>query len=356
MRFLYRLLLGIFGALIIAEALLQLLPVSTSTKTGYYLTPSIITYPPHHQFVIATGWNLSNAHHHQSNNYGFLTKRDFLPNTNAIALIGDSFVEANMLREDDRLNSQLEKKLENRPIYAFGGPGSSLLDYSERAHFAQEHLGIHDFVFIIELGDVRQTLCGSGNIHGPCLDPVTFLLKSEAQPMNTSPAKKLLRQSALAQYLFSQLRLKPEGLTKKLFGNTNPVIPNTPVTPSHQLVDQENVQSAAVDHVVSAFLSSLPQKKDGHIVLVFDSYRDYLTNTNPVQTPVRDRFIELARQAGVEVIDTKSIFYDFWHKTGLSLSVSPSDKHWNRLTNDLVADAIADKFGYSSLRTVSDNQ
>jgi len=80
-------------------------------------------------------------------------------------------------------------------------------------------------------------------------------------------------------------------------------------------------------------------------VIVFDSYRDYLTGTNPDRTPVRDRFIQLARQAGIELIDTKPIFDSFWHKTGLNLSVSPTDGHWNRLAHGLVADAIAAKLG-----------
>jgi hypothetical protein len=310
MQFLYRLSFGIIASLIVVEILLRFLPVSTSTETGYYITPSIITYPPHHKVVMATGWNLSNAHHYQSNNYGFLTHRNFLPNADAIALIGDSYVEANMLLEDERLNAQLENKLDNRPVYAFGGPGSSLLDYAERARFAQEHFRIRDFVFIIELGDVRQTLCGSGNIHGPCLDPVTFSIRSEAQPLKVSLAKKIARQSALAQYLFSQLRLKPEELVNKLFENTFPEEARPSLlTPSHQLRASEDVQLVAVDHVVSGFLSSLPKNKDSRLVLVFDSYREYLTGTNPTQTPVRDRFIQLARQAGIELIDTKPIFF-----------------------------------------------
>lgn len=349
MQFLYRLLLGIIGALITAEILLRFLPVSTSTETGYYITPSILTYPAHHHVVMASGWNLSNAHRHQSNNYGFLTRRDFLPNANAIALIGDSFVEANMLTEDERLNSQLEHKLGNRAVYAFGGPGSSLLDYTERARFAQDQLGIRDFVFIIELGDVRQTLCGSGNIHGPCLDPATFSLRSEAQPQNAGMAKKVLRQSALAQYLFSQLRLKPEELFKKLFENTFSKKTSASPAQSHLLKAQEDVPSVAVDHVIAAFLSSLPKNKEGHLVIVFDSYRDYLHDTDADPTPVRDRFIQLVRKAGIELIDTKPIFYPYWQTTGLGLSVSPTDGHWNRLAHGLVADAIAAKFRHTEI-------
>jgi hypothetical protein len=349
MQFLYRLLLGIMGALIAAEILLRFLPVSTSTKTGYYVTPSILTYPAHHKVIMASGWNLSNAHHHESNNYGFLTHRDFLPDINAIALIGDSYVEANMLIEEERLNTQLENKLGNRPVYAFGGPGSSLLDYSDRARFAQENFGIRDFVFIIELGDVRQTLCGSGNIHGSCIDPVTFSVQSETQTQNSGLAKKILRESALAQYLFSQLRLKPEELFKKLFDNTFSKKTGTTLAPTHQLNPPEDVSAVAVDHVISAFLSSLPKPKGGRLILVLDSYRDYLHDTDTDPTPVRDRFIQLVRQAGIEIIDTKPIFYDFWQTTGLNLSVSPTDGHWNRLAHGLVADAIATKLGHAEI-------
>lgn len=342
MQFLYRILLGILVALIAVEILLRFLPVSTSTETDYYITSSIITYPAHHEFVLATGWNLSNAHHHRSNNYGFLTRRDFLPNANAVALIGDSYVEANMLREDDRLGMQLENKLgENRPVYAFGGPGSSLLDYAERAHFAQKHLGVRDFVFIINNADVRETLCGSGNIHGSCLDPVTFIVRSEAQLKKVSLAKMVLRKSALAQYFFSQLRLKPEELVDKLFANIFSEKIHVSLAPLHQLRASESVESAAVDHVVSAFLLNLPKNSDGRLVLVLDGYRDCLTGYDAIRTPVRDRFIQLVRQAGIELIETDPIFCAFFHATGLSLSVSPTDGHWNRLAHGLVADAIA---------------
>jgi hypothetical protein len=338
MRFLFRFISGVFVALIVSEVLLRFLPVSTATQTDYYLTPSIITYPPHHEFVMATGWNLSNAHHHRANNYGFLTNRDFFENRNAIAVIGDSYVEANMLEERERVGNQLENKLVNRPVYALGGPGSSLLDYVERARFAQSHFGVQDFVFIIELGDVRQTLCGSNNIHGPCIDSKTLTLSSNVQQTKVNLAKKVLRESALAQYLFSQLRLKPETLFEQLFSG---VFKKTnKVNLSKKLSDAENVDSVAVDKVVFTFLSSLPKNKGSHVILVFDSYRDCNTN----ETPVRNRFIELAQQSvGVQIIDTKSIFCGFTESTKLNLSVSPTDGHWNRLAHGLVAEAIAKK-------------
>ncbi|MSR14984.1 MAG: hypothetical protein EXR86_10575 [Gammaproteobacteria bacterium] len=188
-----------------------MLPVSTPTKVGYYTDDLILTYPAHHRFVSATGWNLENVQYQRSNNYGYLTSIEFEPDANAIGLVGDSFVEASMLREDQRLAAQLSARIHNRTIYPFGGPGSSLLDYAERIRFAYQRFGIRRFVVVLENRDIKQSLCGSANNHGPCLEPTTLA------PMKTlretpSLAKRLLRQSALAEYLFSQQKLRRRGL------------------------------------------------------------------------------------------------------------------------------------------------
>jgi hypothetical protein len=335
MHFLLRFFLGMFCMALILEIFFQVLPVSTATKTDYYLTSNIITYPANTKFVLATGWNLANAQHHETNNLGFISTKDFTPNKNAVALIGDSFVEANMLPENERLAAQLESKV-HRPVYALGGPGSSLLDYAERAKFAQERFGIHDFVFVLERGDIRQTLCGSGNIHGPCIDPKSFALSSAAEHKHVSLAKRLLRESAMAQYLFSQLKLSPESVVSKLFPIQAAPTKSIEGT-AQKLDDAEKVSPEAVKHIVSAFLASLPQTNIGHVILVLDSDRKCMT----APTPVHDQFIAMLKDTKIEVIDTSPIFCDFFHKTGLSLIVSPSDGHWNKLSHGLASDAVA---------------
>jgi hypothetical protein len=330
--------IGILLALLFLEILLRFLPVSTSTETGYYISPNINTYPANHEFVISTGWNLDNPHHHRSNNYGFLTQKDFVIDKNAIAVIGDSYVEANMLAEGERLSSQLENKLKSYAVYAMGGPGSSLLDYAERARFAKNNFGIRKFVFVIERGDIRQTLCGSGNIHGPCLDPVTFELRSEAKPQNINLAKKLLRKSALAQYLVSHLRLKAESIAQIISQNTA----SENNKPNAKNTSPETMQIEASDRILQAFLAKLAELKMEHWVLVFDSNKTCIATGNQEQA-VRNRFIHLAEAMGAKIVDSSKHFCSFTEKTGLSLSVSPTDKHWNRLAHGLVADAVAEK-------------
>ena len=172
-----------FGALLLlaaAELVCPVLPVSTATDSGYYQDPMILNYPAEHRWQVSTGWDLHNPQRMHANNLGFAAEIDFLPNPQAIALIGDSYVEASMLAPEYRPAARLAAHLaadarhaapgEIIPVYALGGPGSALLDYAERMRFAQHRLGLRDFVLLLEPGDIRQSLCGSGNVHAACLE------------------------------------------------------------------------------------------------------------------------------------------------------------------------------------------
>src|SRR6185312_9759582 len=148
---------GGVAALLMLEIALRILPVPTSTATGYYYDPLILTYPAGHQFRVATGWDLECTQSLRANNFGFVADHDFVTDPNAIALIGDSFVEASMLPAAERLGPQIERRVAPRKVYAFGSPGSALIDYGERMRFAAEHFGIHDFVLLMEQGDIAQS-------------------------------------------------------------------------------------------------------------------------------------------------------------------------------------------------------
>jgi hypothetical protein len=134
-----------------------------------------------------------------------------------------------MLAEPDRLGGQLESLLAPQPVFVLGGPGTSLLDYAERARFARERFDVRHFVFVIERGDVRQTLCGSGNIHGPCLDRDTLEPRTETRP-SAGLGKHIFRESALAQYLFSQLKIDLTALLKRWRPTASPPTAGRPPT------------------------------------------------------------------------------------------------------------------------------
>ncbi|QDL36581.1 hypothetical protein [Rhodoferax sediminis] len=326
--------------MLLLEIFFQLLPVSTSTETGYYIDPLILSYPPYHHWTTSTGWDLRNVQRLESNNLGYVANRDFERNANAVALIGDSFVEASMLAAPDRPGAQLERALGGRPVFAMGNPGTALLDYAERIRFAHTHFGVRDFVVLMERGDVKQSLCGSGNINGPCLDPKTLEPHIEKQPP-AGTLKRIFRHSALAQYVFGQLKFSPQQLLRQAF---------PPAHGSHAASSQLASGAAQippgrtapyVDVVTHTFFERIKPYATGRLVIVIDSDRRALAKGRLKPDPSRARFIQLARAAGATVIDTEPIFQAHFARSHLSLDVGPYDGHFNALGVSLVTQAAA---------------
>lgn len=328
---LFQLSVGAVFIFFLLEAIFRLLPVSTATLSGYYIHPLILSYPSRHCFVAATGWDLKNAQHNCTNNLGFLADRDFLKNPQAIALIGDSFVESSMLHPQDRLAAQLERSLAGRPIYSLGGPGSSLLDYAERAKFAAKELGIRTFVFFLERGDVKQALCGSGNIHGPCIDPHTLLPKVETQ-REPNALKRFLRQSALAQYVFSQLKFDAASVF---------TWPSKPAARIETNAAEQRLRSEAIERVVQNFFEQLQMIEGARYIFVIDAARDHLFTRDVATSGDLTLFKNATDAFGAVVIDPTADFREFVSRSGMILEVGPYDKHLNAEGMRVLAGAIA---------------
>ena len=323
---------GIIALLLFLEVIFRLLPVSTATRSGYYIHPLILTYPAHHCFTAATGWDLKNVQRNCANNFGFLTDRDFVENPQAIALIGDSFVEANMLRSEERLSVQLEAMLDNKPVSSLGGPGSSLLDYAERAKFAADKFGIRTFIFVLERGDVKQALCGSGNIHGPCIDPISHVKKIEIQAP-PGMLKQIFRESALAQYIFSQLKFS--------FPSLGPYFKFRTQKPYLDLPAQQS-RAIAIDQIVMSFFGELSKIEGGQFFILVDPDRANLFSQRPDEFDGLKVLENKALVHNVSVINVTPNFQNYISRSGRFLEVGPYDRHWNRDATRVIAAEIAE--------------
>jgi hypothetical protein len=335
--------MGVLTFLVAGELLLRSVPVPTATRTGYYVDPNILTYPPMHTWTVSTGWDLRNPQRLKSNNFGFVAGRQFSRDESAIALIGDSYVEASMLEADARPGAQLERALDGRrPVYAMGAPGSALLDYAERVRFAHERLAVRDFVLLLETGDPLQSLCGSGNNHATCLDRRT--LEPRIERMETpSTLKLVLRDSALAQYFAGTLRASPKRLWNSAIaqsrGAASAQLKSVPVRP---VSSSDPAQMQAVDAVTRYFFERVKPHVQGRLVLVVTSDLEVLRQGELPINHSRTRFIQLARQLGAEVIDADPIFMAHFGKSRLRLDVGPYDGHLNSLGVQLLMGAVAD--------------
>ena len=336
------LLSGVLAVVVAAEVLLRTLPVSTATNTGYYVAPNILNYPPGHEWTMATGWDLRNVQHMRSNNMGFAAEHDFVPGSDAVGLIGDSYVEASMLPLADRPAAQLERALGGRRVYAMGGPGSSLLDYAERIKWAHQTLGLKTFVVLMEHTDASQTLCDSGNVHARCLSAGTLESTIRRRPPSGA-LKNLLRESALAQYLNSQLKFSPSRLISPDFWRSGaPPEPEGPprvVAPTDQPPLALEVRST-VDAAVGAFFEQVSGLEALRVVFVIDMNRQNLESG--VRAP--DESYHLAQRLldrDQVVVQGEPLYREHFRQSPLRIDVGPYDQHFNRLGVALLMNAAA---------------
>lgn len=345
MKRLLHLLLGALAMLVGLELLLHVLPVSTSTRTDYRIHPDILNNPPHHRWTMATGWDLRDVQHLQANNFGFAAERDFQPNRNAVGLVGDSYVEAAMLAAQDRPAAQLERALGGqRPVYAMGGPGSSLLDYAVRIRWAHETLGLRDFVVLMESTDASQALCDSGNVHARCLDPKTLSPVVQHRPAS-SGWKELLRDSALAQYLVSQLKFSPARLSNRDFwrsGAPAESAVNTAATPPsrHGPPPLDARRQQVIDKAVQVFMDDIRPLEGLHVVFVIDMNRRNLDAG--VQGPDESYHVsQLLRAGGYRVVQGEPLYREHLRHSPLRLEMGPHDGHLNAIGIQLLMQAAA---------------
>ncbi|MBB1075260.1 hypothetical protein HUU62_12655 [Rhodoferax sp. 4810] len=340
MKRLLFLVIGFVAALMSAELFLQALPVSTSTKTGYYISPNILTNPPNHVWTMATGWDLRDVQHMHSNNMGFAAEHDFVPASNAVGLVGDSYVEASMLAMGDRPAAQLEKALGGYPVYAMGGPGSSLLDYAERIRWARQTLGIKTFVVMMEHADASQAVCGSGNVHARCLQPQTLQPVVERVPPS-GLLKSVLRASALAQYLNSQLKFSAGRLSAPAFwrsGAPSDSGDKLAATPASATLTTR--QQTIIDTAINAFFSEMDALDDIHMIFVIDMNRRNLYT--PARWPDESyHMAERLRSRGCIVVMGEPLYRQHLQHSSLRLEMGPHDQHLNKIGVALLMKAAA---------------
>ena len=341
------LLSGILAVVMAAEVLLRALPVSTATNTGYYVAPNILNYPPGHEWTMATGWDLRNVQQLRSNNMGFASEHDFVAGSDAVGLIGDSYVEASMLPLADRPAAQLERALGGRQVYAMGGPGSSMLDYAERMRWAHQTLGLKTFVVLMEHMDASQTLCDSGNVHARCLSVDTLEPIISRRPPSGS-LKNLLRKSALAQYLNSQLKFSPSRLTSADFWSSGaPPESQAPrrVAPADRPALTVEMR-ATVDAAVGAFFEQVSTLEGLRVVFVIDM------NRRNLETGARapDESYHLAQRLSERdqvVVRGEPLYREHFRQSPLRIDVGPYDQHFNRLGVALLMNAAAQALQHS---------
>ena len=262
---------------------------------------------------------------------------------------GDSFVEAHQVDDPLKIPQRVTQRLVERGLgdkamaFAVGMSGDSVADY----YFdlpKYEKLTRNIKAHYIVITDVRDTLPDQADdtIRG-VFTSHPFRLSFVESPPKFQGIKKRLNSLGL-YFLWEPARSAMRSI-KNL-----KLVPSLPQN-TFSKVSSENKPSPAFQKQAWTFLfEKLKQQTRLPLVFVVCPTIPFIENGSIVTTdPHADEvaaFADLARKAGISVVNLSGRFLEFYQKTGQFPRGFPNSKpgegHFNRFGHDLVAEAITE--------------
>src|SRR3954469_7594537 len=219
-EFLVNLLLSLASiafCLLAAEVVLRFMPVSTGPRSMPVAADApILHFTPNRPFVNSLGWNMHNVVHGRVNNAGFVNDQDYVRDgPPLIAVIGDSFIEAQMVAYSQSLQGRLASALKDKfRVYSFAGSGAPLSQYLIWAGYAVKQYSARAVVINVVGNDLDESL--SAYRVGPGFwqyaPGANGELELRLNPHEAGTLISLARHSALARYFIINL-----GIQNKVF-------------------------------------------------------------------------------------------------------------------------------------------
>ena len=346
--------LGLAAIILLLEVMLRSLPVSSGLMTQPVTTASpLFHFLPNRDLWHSQGWRFAYANRIHVNNAGFVNPVDYdsSVSTPLLAVIGDSYVEALIVPQQETLHARLARRTDGRGrVYSFAASGAPLSQYLIWAEHASREYGAGGGVFVVVGNDFDESLAsvkrGPGFHHFAERGGRLELELVEYQP---NRRRELIYASALGRYLVFNLKAL-DVLTAfwatladraarctvhaEFVGNTSAESSTERLSKSRRAVD--------------TFLAELPRRtgwKPARVLLLVDGVRRYAGDGTLGNAPgsyfsqMRAYLIKQAAKRGFGVVDMHPIFA-MRHAADRSRFEYADDAHWNSLAHELAAEAI----------------
>lgn len=341
--------LGILFALVSAEAIFRLLPVSDGLMAmPVNADAPVFRFSPDRQVTWSRDWNFSIVNRIRVNNAGYVNDQDYVRNNRPLlAIVGDSYIEAAMVAPGETVHGRTAKTMgDSGRVYSFGASGAPLSQYVIWAREAKHQWGASALVIVVIANDFDESLAEyktAPGFHHYERDQDGGL-ELQRQDYRPSATRRLLRKSALFRYLALNLhaleRVKallrsivPPAEAQNYVGNTSAEAGTIRLRKSHE--------------AVSAFLRDLQTVggwKPSDVLFLVDGIR-YPTESAATATSyfvqMRNHFMSVSRQQGFGAIDLDPLFFAR-HRADGSRFEFPTDGHWNGLAHGIAAQALVD--------------
>ena len=338
--------------LLAIEVALRFLPVSTGLRSlPVTAAEPVLRFAPDRPFVNSLGWNFYNVVRGRVNNAGFVNDQDYVKDgLPLIAVIGDSFIEAQMVPYAERLQGRLAAALAGKfRVYSFASSGAPLSQYLIYAGYAVREYGARAVVINVVGNDFDESL--SAYRLGPgfwqyALD-ANGALQLRLNPHQAGWLISLARHSALARYFIINLGIQNKifsirSLGELIFGKPAHAQPryagNTDAS-----IDAKRVQDSLA--AIDAFFRDVPERvglPPDRVLFTLDGFRTAdaaQAGQGTYFDLMRRAFTERATAKGYEVIDLDTRFIPRHARTRESFEFA-DDNHWNGAGHDVAAQAV----------------
>src|SRR4051812_7402459 len=335
-----------------AELALRFLPVSTGLRSmPVTAADPVLRFTPNRPFVNSLGWTMHNVVHGRVNNAGFVNGQDYVrEGPPLIAVIGDSFIEAQMVPYAQSLQGRLAAALKDRlRVYSFAGSGAPLSQYLIWAGYAVKEYGARAAVINVVGNDFDESLAAYrlGPGFWQYAPDANGVLRLRLNEHRAGTLISLARHSALARYVIINLGVQNQlfgvrALSELIFGKPANAAPryagNTDASTNEERVKDS---LAAID----AFFRDLPERvglPPDRVLFTLDGFRyadAAAAGSGTYFDLMRRAFLERAAANGYEVIDLDTRFIPRHARTGESFEFR-DDNHWNGAGHEVAAQAV----------------
>jgi hypothetical protein len=341
--------IAVAGFILVLELVLQYLPV----RTGLNVQPvsaeqPVFRFESGRSAIFSKNWDMALANEFRTNNAGFVNLQDYDPaaRTPLLAIVGDSYIEAAMVPQDETVHARLQREFgEAQRVYSFAASGAGLAQYLSWIRFARDTYRPDRLLVTIIANDFSETLWSrerNAGFHGFRRDPQTGWAM-ELMPFEPSPMRKLARRSALVRYLVLNLQVI-DFMRNGFFAGAaeRRWVGNVAATFDGAFFD-EAVWATRI------FLDAIPEYSGltrDRISFAVDGVRpqvyegrslDALADTFWVR--IRDAFMAEARARGHEVIDLHEAFADDYARNARRFEFQ-IDSHWNGEGHRVLAERV----------------
>jgi len=316
----------------ILEIIFRFLPVSDSLKLqGGTENNPIIYYKPNRVVTHQFGGSFKKIRKKKVNNAGYFSDVDYAPNEGDVVVIGDSYVEALQVKNDQTFHS----KIKSKKVYSIGISGSSLAQYIAFIRYAEKKYNPNEYYILIIGNDFDESLMKYKKVEGMHYFDDKGMLK--LLPIKENKLKKILRESAFLRYM--HLDLKIQHLIKSLMSSESGGNYRSYTNPKSEMIEDGR---KVINDFFKLIGESIGEKK---LTLVIDGDRRGIyknkakRDVHKFDNIMFNYFIDKARNFGINIIDLQEVFYKDWIKNNKKFN-DDNDYHWNEYGHEVVSNVI----------------